>query len=72
MAGYIKDLFTASGLEVNVGLVQTAYSNGNSTKYVTDKLVYILFVYLFIFTIKLNTFFILKVSSSSYHCTGIR
>lgn len=39
MAGYIKDLFIASGLDVNVGLVQTAYSNGNSTKYVTDKLV---------------------------------
>ncbi|XP_025421380.1 phosphoacetylglucosamine mutase isoform X2 [Sipha flava] len=38
VTGYIKDLFTASGLEINVGLVQTAYSNGNSTKYVTDKL----------------------------------
>jgi len=39
VAGYIKDLFIASGLDVNVGLVQTAYSNGNSTKYVIDKLV---------------------------------
>lgn len=39
VAGYIKDLIIASGLDVNVGLVQTAYSNGNSTKYVTDKLV---------------------------------
>ncbi|XP_022182526.1 phosphoacetylglucosamine mutase [Myzus persicae] len=38
VAGYIKELFDASGLDVNVGLVQTAYSNGNSTKYVTDKL----------------------------------
>jgi len=39
VAGYIKDLFIDSGLDVNVGLVQTAYSNGNSTKYATDKLV---------------------------------
>lgn len=39
MVGYLKDLFTGSGLDVNVGLVQTAYSNGNSTKYVTEKLV---------------------------------
>jgi len=43
VAGYIKDLFNDSGLDVNVGLVQTAYSNGNSTKYATDKLVCILF-----------------------------
>jgi len=51
VAGYIKDLFIASGLDVNVGLVQTAYSNGNSTKYVTDKLVSIFFllcIYFFI------------------------
>lgn len=40
VAGYVKELFTASGLDVNVGLVQTAYSNGNSTKYAVDKLVY--------------------------------
>jgi len=50
VAGYIKDLFIASGLDVNVGLVQTAYSNGNSTKYVTEKLVCIFFssVYFFV------------------------
>lgn len=51
MAGYIKDLFIASGLDVNVGLVQTAYSNGNSTKYVTDELVCILFISLFLLII---------------------
>jgi len=38
VAGYVKDLFTVSGLDVNVGLVQTAYSNGNSTKYATVQL----------------------------------
>lgn len=47
MAGYVKELFITSGLDVNVGLVQTAYSNGNSTKYVTDELVCILHVSLY-------------------------
>lgn len=49
MAGYIKDVFIASGLDVNVGLVQTAYSNGNSTKYVIDKLVCIYYFIKYVF-----------------------
>lgn len=60
MAGYIKDLFITSDLDVNVGLVQTAYSNGNSTKYVTDKLVYICYLFYNIFIVE-NTF-ILSIS----------
>ena len=39
VAGYIKELLSDVGLELNLGLVQTAYANGSSTKYITDKLV---------------------------------
>ncbi|XP_063964130.1 phosphoacetylglucosamine mutase-like [Lytechinus pictus] len=38
IAGYIQELLTQSGLELNLGLVQTAYANGSSTKYVSETL----------------------------------
>ncbi|ELU04395.1 hypothetical protein CAPTEDRAFT_114915 [Capitella teleta] len=38
VAGYLKTLVSASGIELNMGLVQTAYANGSSTKYITEKL----------------------------------
>lgn len=39
IAGYIKDLLSSSGLELDLGLVQTAYANGSSTDYINAKLV---------------------------------
>ena len=39
IAGYIKDLLSESGLDLNLGLVQTAYANGGSTDYIASKLV---------------------------------
>ena len=39
IAGYFKELLTESGLDLSLGLVQTAYANGSSTKYITEKLV---------------------------------
>lgn len=38
VAEYIKELINETGLEVNLGLVQTAYANGASTEYITNKL----------------------------------
>lgn len=38
LAGYIKDLLSESNLQLNLGLVQTAYANGSSTDYITSKL----------------------------------
>ncbi|XP_050437081.1 phosphoacetylglucosamine mutase [Adelges cooleyi] len=38
VAGYVKEQIIASGLDVNIGLVQTAYSNGNSTNFVSNTL----------------------------------
>ncbi|XP_045118302.1 phosphoacetylglucosamine mutase-like [Portunus trituberculatus] len=38
VAGYLKELVAGSGLKLNLGLVQTAYANGASTAYITDKL----------------------------------
>nr|XP_054766449.1 phosphoacetylglucosamine mutase-like [Lytechinus pictus] len=38
IAGYIQELLTQSGLQLNLGLVQTAYANGSSTKYVSETL----------------------------------
>ena len=38
IAGFIKDLLSQSGLDLNLGLVQTAYANGGSTNYITTKL----------------------------------
>jgi len=37
-AGYIKELLTESGLELKLGVVQTAYANGTSTKYLNEEL----------------------------------
>ncbi len=39
VAGYLKELLTQAKLELNLGLVQTAYANGSSTKYIKDQLV---------------------------------
>ena len=39
IAGYIQELLTQSGLQLNMGLVQTAYANGSSTKYAIETLV---------------------------------
>lgn len=38
VAGYLKELLAATGLEMRLGLVQTAYANGNSTKYISQQL----------------------------------
>ena len=38
VAGYLKDLVQATGVSLNLGLVQTAYANGSSTRYITDQL----------------------------------
>lgn len=39
IAEYFKELLLESQLILNVGLVQTAYANGGSTDYITNKLV---------------------------------
>lgn len=39
MAGYLKELVSEAKLDLNLGLVQTAYANGSSTKYITETLV---------------------------------
>ncbi|XP_071089934.1 phosphoacetylglucosamine mutase-like [Haliotis cracherodii] len=38
IAGYLQELATQSGLSLNLGLVQTAYANGNSTTYITEQM----------------------------------
>ncbi|KAF0300505.1 Phosphoacetylglucosamine mutase [Amphibalanus amphitrite] len=38
VAGYLRELLGASGLQLDLGLVQTAYANGSSTKYITEQL----------------------------------
>ena len=38
-AMFIMDLVKAAGVEIKVGVVQTAYANGNSTSYLTNVLV---------------------------------
>ncbi|XP_054258516.1 phosphoacetylglucosamine mutase [Macrosteles quadrilineatus] len=38
IAGYLKELTEEAGLNLQIGLVQTAYANGSSTEYITDKL----------------------------------
>ncbi|XP_043216071.1 phosphoacetylglucosamine mutase-like isoform X2 [Amphibalanus amphitrite] len=38
VAGYLRELLEASGLQLDLGLVQTAYANGSSTKYITEQL----------------------------------
>ena len=39
IATYIKELLEETGIDIKLGLVQTAYANGASTEYITDKLV---------------------------------
>merc|ERR1712156_268180 len=38
VAGYLKQLLAESGIILDLGLVQTAYANGSSTEYITNKL----------------------------------
>lgn len=38
-AMFIMELVKAAGVEIKVGVVQTAYANGNSTSYLTKVLV---------------------------------
>jgi len=38
VAGFLKELCIESGVQLNLGLVQTAYANGSSTKYINEKL----------------------------------
>ncbi|BFY98453.1 hypothetical protein BsWGS_01493 [Bradybaena similaris] len=35
-ADYLNELLTSSGLKLSIGLVQTAYANGSSTRYISD------------------------------------
>lgn len=39
IAGYLKEMLKETGLDLNLGLVQTAYANGASTAYIAEKLV---------------------------------
>lgn len=39
IAGYLKEVLEQTGLELSLGLVQTAYANGASTEYITKQLV---------------------------------
>ena len=39
VAGYIQKLIKESGVNLKVGLVQTAYANGSSTEYINNTLV---------------------------------
>lgn len=38
IAGYFKQVISDLGTNLNIGVVQTAYANGSSTKYITDVL----------------------------------
>ncbi|XP_025095090.1 phosphoacetylglucosamine mutase-like [Pomacea canaliculata] len=38
VAAYLQELVTGSGLNLNLGLVQTAYANGSSTNFLTQKM----------------------------------
>ncbi|KAL1137597.1 hypothetical protein AAG570_009293 [Ranatra chinensis] len=38
VASYLMDLVRESGLSIELGLVQTAYANGNSTRYIAEML----------------------------------
>ena len=39
VAGFLIELVKDAGLELEVGVVQTAYANGSSTQYLTNVLV---------------------------------
>lgn len=43
LASYITELLKACGTHLRLGLVQTAYANGASTRYITEDLVRFLF-----------------------------
>ena len=38
VAGYLKELCDGAKVELNLGIVQTAYANGSSTDYITNTL----------------------------------
>jgi len=38
IAGYLKELVLGTGVDLNLGLIQTAYANGASTDYITRQL----------------------------------
>ncbi|XP_065337963.1 phosphoacetylglucosamine mutase isoform X1 [Cloeon dipterum] len=38
VAGHLMELVSASGLDIHLGLVQTAYANGSSTEYISQTL----------------------------------
>ncbi|KAK9730697.1 Phosphoglucomutase/phosphomannomutase, alpha/beta/alpha domain I [Popillia japonica] len=38
IAAYLKELLEETGIDLNLGLIQTAYANGASTEYITQKL----------------------------------
>eukprot|EP00096_Caligus_rogercresseyi_P005952 TRINITY_DN2204_c0_g1_i1.p1 TRINITY_DN2204_c0_g1~~TRINITY_DN2204_c0_g1_i1.p1 ORF type:complete len:535 (+),score=91.95 TRINITY_DN2204_c0_g1_i1:2164-3768(+) len=38
IASYLKDILSSSGLNLSLGIVQTAYANGNSTDYIKNTL----------------------------------
>ncbi|KAG1677775.1 Phosphoacetylglucosamine mutase [Nymphon striatum] len=38
IAGYLQEVIKKSGLQLNLGLVQTAYANGSSTNYISNTL----------------------------------
>ncbi|KAK4875333.1 hypothetical protein RN001_011755 [Aquatica leii] len=38
VASYLKEIVSETGLDLNLGLVQTAYANGASTDYITESL----------------------------------
>lgn len=39
----VRELVSGSGVQVEVGIVQTAYANGSSTNYIANVLVSVLF-----------------------------
>lgn len=39
VAGFIRELLQQTGIDLKMGLVQTAYANGASTDYISSKLV---------------------------------
>jgi hypothetical protein len=43
VAGYLMELIVLSKLDLKMGLVQTAYANGSSTKYIMETLVRTIF-----------------------------
>lgn len=38
IAGYMKEVLEKTGVDLTIGLIQTAYANGASTEYITKKL----------------------------------